>query len=226
MLKMAEESTQRETAAGWYRRFYSSDYITLLHFPFASSTSAFTVIGAAMAPIIHVDRLIVALVLVFLAHESSHYLDETRGHPWNTKIPNSILYTFGLSFMAISIIAGLYLLITVSFLLVIFFIPLVFLPFTYSMELWGGRFHKPWNYGLSGGLICLGSYFLQTLTITLAPILMAVAIGIQCILIIIVYENTKRESTRTLAWQTLKGIILIWIIIAIAMLVAGRMVMV
>ena len=177
--------------------------------------------GAAMAQIIYADRLIVALVAVFLAHQSSHYLDEIRGHPWNTKIPNRILYALGLSFLAISVIAGLYLLITVSSLLILFFIPLIFFPVTYSMELWGGRFHKPWSFGISGGLVCLGSYFLQTLTITLAPILMSVAIGIQSTFIIILYESTKREGTRELAWQTLKGIILIWIFIAIAMLLLG-----
>jgi hypothetical protein len=178
-------------------------------------------IGTAMAPVIYADRLVLAIIVVFFAHQASHYLDEIRGHPWNTKIPNSTLYALGFLFLAISMIAGLYLLLTVSLLLILFFIPLVFFPVTYSMELWGGRFHRPWSFGISGGLVCLGNYFLQTLTITLTPILMSVAIGIQSTFIIILYESTKREATRKLAWQTLEGIIIIWIFIAIALLVWG-----
>ena len=221
MLQMPDGGTQRETAASWYRRFQASDYVTLLHLPFAGTLLAFTVIGAAMAPAVLADRLVLAMVAVFLAHQSSHYLDETRGRPWNTKIPRRTLLRLGALFMVISLAIGVYLLVTVTPLLVLFFIPLIFFPVAYSLEPWNGLFHRPWSFGVSGGLVCLGSYFLQTGTVALAPLLMAVAIGIQCAFIIILYEKTKVEETRGLAWQTLKGIILIWLFVAMAMLLAG-----
>jgi hypothetical protein len=213
----AADGTQRARAAGWYKRFHASDYMTLLHLPFSSTLITFAIAGAAMAPYIYVERLIVALIAVFFAHQGSHYLDEIRGHPWNTKIPDRTLYALGISFLAIGVAAGIYLVIAVSPLLVLFFIPLVFFPVAYSLELWGGRFHRPLSFGASGALVCLGSYFLQSLTITWFSLLMSVAIGIQGTYIIILYESTKNESTRELAWNVLKGIVIMWIFIAAAM---------
>lgn len=210
--------TQRENAAGWYRKFHISDYVTLLHLPFSSTLIAFAIVGGAMAPSIHADRLIMAVIIVFFGHQGSHYLDEIKGHPWNTKISDRTLYALSFLFLAIGVITGIYLVISVSLLLVLFFIPLVFFPVAYSMELWNGRFHRPLSFGISGALVCLGSYFLQSLSISWSSILMSMAIGIQSIYIIILYESTKTNSTKNLAWYTLKGIVIIWIFIAASML--------
>jgi 1,4-dihydroxy-2-naphthoate octaprenyltransferase len=218
---MAEDTkgfTQRENAAGWYRKFHISDYVTLLHLPFSSTLIAFAIIGGAMAPSIHADRLIMAVIIVFFAHQGSHYLDEAKGHPWNTKISDRTLYSLSFLFLAIAIITGIYLLILVSPLLILFFIPLVFFPIAYSMELWNGRFHRPLSFGISSALVCLGSYFLQSLSISWSSIFMSVAIGIQSSYIIILYESTKADSTKNLAWNTLKGIVIMWIFIAASML--------
>ena len=214
----AKNASQRETAAGWYRRFHLTDYVTLLHLPFAATLISFAIIGSAMAPSLDFGRMAMALVAVFFAHQGSHYLDETRGHPWNTKIPNSTLYALGFLFLAIGVAAGIYLLFSVSLILVFFFIPLVFFPIAYSMELWKGRFHSPLSFGISGALVCLGSYFLQSLGISPASVLMSAAICIQCIYIIVLYEKTKEGMTRNLAWSTLKAIILIWLFIAASFL--------
>lgn len=171
-----------------------------------------------MAPSIHADRLLMAVIIVFFAHQGSHYLDEIKGHHWNTKISDRMLYALGALFLVIAVITGIYLVISVSPLLVLFFIPLVFFPVAYSMELWNGRFHRPLSFGISGALVCLGSYFLQSLSISWSSILMSMAIGIQSIYIIILYESTKTNSTKDLAWNTLKGIVIMWIFIAASML--------
>lgn len=217
---MTKGVVQREKAPRWYRRFHVSDYAVLFHLPFSSVVLDFAVIGAAMAQSIYLNRLILALIGVFLAHQGSHYLDEIKGHHWNTKIPNRTLYRLSLVFLIAGGIIGVYLSFTVSFLLVAFIIPMVFFPISYSLELWNDRFHGPLWFGVSCALVCIGSFFLQTLTISLFSVLMSIAIGIQGTYIIILYEATKNGRTRVLAWNVLKGIVLLWNFIALSMLTA------
>ena len=218
--RMIKGVVQREKAAKWYRKFHISDYAILLHLPFSSVVLDFAVIGAAMAQNIHFDRLIMASIGVFLAHQGSHYLDEIKGHHWNTKIPNRTLYALSLLFLIVGALIGVYLSFTISYLLSIFIMPLLFFPISYSLELWNDKFHAPLWFGISCALVCIGSFFLQTLTITLFSIFMSVAIGIQGTYIIILYEATKNSKTRVLAWNALKGIILLWNFIALSMIIA------
>jgi hypothetical protein len=217
---MIKGVNQREKAAKWYRRFQVSDYVTLLHLPFSTVVLDFAVIGAFMAQTVLADRLILTAIGVFFAHQGSHYLDEIKGHHWNTKIPNRILYCLSLTFLAVGVAIGVYLSFTVSLLLSIFILPLVFFPVAYSLELWNDRFHSPVWFGVSCALICVGSFFLQTLTISLVSLFMAAAIGIQGTYIIILYEATKKNQTQTLAWNALKGIILLWNFVALSMIAA------
>jgi hypothetical protein len=217
---MIKGVNQRDKAAKWYRRFHVSDYVTLLHLPFSTVVLDFAVIGAVMAQTVLFDRLILTSIGVFFAHQGSHYLDEIKGHHWNTKIPNRILYGLSFLFLAVGAAIGVYLSLTVSFLLSIFIIPLIFFPTSYSLELWNDKFHRPIWFGVSCALICIGSFFLQTLTVSLVSLLMAVAIGIQGTYIIILYEATKKDKTRALAWNALKGIVLLWTFVALALLTA------
>lgn len=213
-------ATQREKAPTWYRRFHISDYATLLHLPFSIVVLDFAVIGAMMAPNVHVDRLILALIGVFFAHQGSHYLDEIRGHHWNTKIPNRTLYSLSFVFLVVAVAVGVYLSFTISFLVALFIVPLVFFPVSYSLELWSERFHRPLGFGVSCALVCIGSFFLQTLTVSLFSLFMSIAIGIQGTYIIVLYEATKESETRALAWNALKGIVLLWSFVALSMLTA------
>jgi hypothetical protein len=217
---MIKGVVQRDKAAKWYRRFHVSEYAILLHLPFSSVVLDFAVIGAMMAQDIYVDRLILALIGVFFAHQGSHYLDETKGRHWNTKIPNRILYVLSFLFLTTAGAIGVYLSFTVSLLLGVFIIPMVFFPISYSLELWNDRFHGPLWFGVSCALVCIGSFFLQTLTVSLFSVFMSIAVGIQGIYIIILYEATKNNKTRALAWNTLKGIVLLWTFVALSMVTA------
>jgi len=67
--------------------------------------------------------------------------------------------------------------------------------------------------------VYLGSYFLQSSTIDLVSILMSIAVGVNSASILILYEGTKVEKTRALAWNVLKGLVLFWNLVALAMLV-------
>lgn len=218
--RMIKGVAQRDKAAKWYRRFQVSDFAVLLHLPFSSVVLDFAVVGAMLAQHIYVDRLILAAIGVFFAHQGSHFLDETRGRHWNTKIPDRLLYALSLVFLIAGAVIGAYLSLTVSLLLVAFIIPMIFFPVSYSLELWNDRFHGPIWFGVSCALVCMGSFFLQTLTISLFSVFMSIAVGIQGTYIIILYEATKRTETRELAWNTLKGIVLLWNLIALSLLTA------
>lgn len=217
---VTEEAEQRKKAASWYRKFQISDHATLLHLPFSSIVISFLVFGATMASTIYADRLILSALGVFFALQGAHYLDETKGHHWGTKIPDRTLYIVGFTCLAIGALVGMYLGLTVNLWILIFVPPLMFFPMAYNLELWGKRFHTTLWFGVSwGSLVYLGSFFLQSFTIDLVSILMSVAVGVNSASILILYEGTKVEKTRALAWNVLKGLVLFWNLVALAMLV-------
>jgi len=94
---------------GWYRRYHLGDYVTLLHLPFASIVNAFVIIGAVMAPLVHIDRLILGAVGVQLILQAGHYYDETVGNPWDTRISDRNLLLIGTAFLAAGASIGLFL---------------------------------------------------------------------------------------------------------------------
>ena len=217
---MIKSVSQSKTAPQWYCQFHISDYMTLLHIPFSAFLMACVVIGASMASELHIDRLILALIAVFCGLQGSHFLDELKGHPWNTKISNQMLYTIGFLCISIGAAIGIYLSLTVSLLLIPFIAAIIFFPIAYSLELWQEKFHNPFWFGISGGfLVCYGSYFLQDPTISAHALLMSVAVGIQAKYLLILYEGTKSDPTRDISWNSLKGIVFVWIFLALALLV-------
>jgi hypothetical protein len=89
-----DQARPTEAAPGTLRpAFYAArsggwrDWWTLLHPPYTAWHLSYVVIGACLAPIVHVDRL-VATVLAFLlaVGVAAHALDELNGRPLNTKI--------------------------------------------------------------------------------------------------------------------------------------------
>lgn len=214
-------SSQRKNAAKWYSRFGVSDVMTLVHVPFSSIVMSFVVVGAAMSETLHLDRLALALAAVFLALQGAHFLDETKGHHWGTKLSTRTLMLTGLVLLAAGAVLGVYLSLTVNALLLLFLFPMVFFPLAYNLELWKEKFHNPLWFGVSwGALVCLGSFFLQSSSITVFSVLMSTAIGIQSAYILVLYEKTKEEKVRELSWRILKGTVVVWNLIALAMLLA------
>ncbi len=214
-------SSQRQNAAKWYSRFSVSDVVTLLHLPFSSIVMSFVIMGAAVSSALYLDRLGLALLAVFCALQGSHFLDETKGHHWNTTISSKNLLVTGFALLSIGVVIGFYLSFTVNIVLFLFIVPMVFFPIAYNLELWQKKFHNPLWFGVSwGALVFLGSFFLQSSTLTLFSILMSIAIGVQSACILILYESTKEEKTRELSWRILKGTVILWNLMALAMFVA------
>ncbi len=69
-------------ANGWH------DYVNLLHIPYTFWHLSFVVLGAAIAPTIHLERLMGTLLAFFLAVGiAAHALDELNGRPLGTRKP-------------------------------------------------------------------------------------------------------------------------------------------
>src|SRR3989440_3329184 len=63
------------------------DAVTLLHPPYTLWHLSYVALGTAVAPAVHVDRLLAALGAFFLAvGVSAHALDELNGRPLGTRI--------------------------------------------------------------------------------------------------------------------------------------------
>ena len=68
------------------------DYITLLHLPYTMWHLSYVVLGAAAAPEVHLYRIGGLVLAFFLAVGlGAHALDEYRGRPLGTGIPDNRL---------------------------------------------------------------------------------------------------------------------------------------
>ena len=148
-----------------------------MHFPLPLCVFSFATLGAVIAPTVHVDRLLLTYLVVFTSLcLASYSFDELKGRPLRTTIPENQLRALGWAGFAVSLLTGLYLAFTISPVLLAWIPPSVFIILTYNMELFQGRFHNGTVFSIGwGGIPTLGSYFLQTLTISVSAVLIAVA---------------------------------------------------
>jgi hypothetical protein len=152
-----------------------ADIVTLLHPPYTAWHLSYFALGAALAPTVHVNRLLWGLAAFGLAvGVSAHALDELHGRPLKTELSARAL-------IAIAVVAGVgAVAIGVAGVLVVspLLAPLViagalFLP-AYNLELAGGRFHNDLWFALGwGGFPAFTGYFVNALQIAPAGLLMA-----------------------------------------------------
>ena len=148
-----------------------------MHFPLPLCVLSFATLGALLAPVVHLDRLAWTYVIVFGSLcLSSYSFDELKGRPLRTTIPQRELEILGLTGVLVSLRGGLYLALTVSPIILAWIPPTAFVVLAYNNELFHGRFHTNSVFSLGwGGLPTLGSYFLQTLTLSVSALLTALA---------------------------------------------------
>jgi hypothetical protein len=128
------------------------DYVTLLHPPYTAWHLSYVVIGGCLAPAIAWGRLGAAVAAFALAVGiGAHALDELRGRPLRTAIPDSVL--LGLAAVSIGAACAIGLVGAVTFeAWIALLVPLgVFLVLAYNLELAGGRFHTDLWFGLAWG---------------------------------------------------------------------------
>jgi hypothetical protein len=119
------------------------DLVTLLHPPYTLWHLSYVALGAAVAPVVHADRLGAALGAFLLAvGVGAHCLDELHGRPLGTRLPDEALVglaTAGLGGALLIGVAGCFI---VSPTLAPFVVAGGFLVPAYNLELFGGRFHS------------------------------------------------------------------------------------
>lgn len=205
------------------------DHFRLLHLPTTSCILAFGVIGSTFAPVIYLDRLLWILLKLFLIGGiAANYFDEIQGRPWHTVITKKHLWIIGVVSSFAAILVGIHLMSAVSWWFWIFIVIWGFFTFTYNLELFNGRFHNTTCIALSWGSICLGSYFIQSITVT--PFILVVSFIAGCIAGQgrNLYETAKpfykdknpsSSATSRHAWTILKVLIVFIDIYAMMMLV-------
>jgi hypothetical protein len=144
-------------AGGW------RDYVTLLHGPYTLWHLSYVALGAALAPEVHVARLLWALAAFALAlGVGAHALDELNGRPLRTRIPARVLWALALVSVAAAAAMGVGAAAAWGWWLLAFVGAGGFLVFAYNLELLGGRFHSDLWFGLAwGGFPLLTGYFVE-----------------------------------------------------------------
>jgi heme O synthase-like polyprenyltransferase len=136
------------------------DYVTLLHPPYTAWHLSYVVIGGCLAPAVAWDRLGAAVAAFALAlGVGAHALDELKGRPLRTRIPDRVLVALA----AVSIAGACAIGVVGAVTFQAWLAPLIpiglFLVLAYNLELAGGRFHSDVWFGLAwGGFPVLNGY--------------------------------------------------------------------
>ena len=128
------------------------DYVTLLHPPYTLWHLSYVVLGAALAPTLHYDRLAATLLAFFLAVGiAAHALDELNGRPLRTRIPSPILILLAAISLGGAIGLGVLGTVEVSTWLLAFVVFGAFIVLAYNLEWFGGLFHTDAWFALAWG---------------------------------------------------------------------------
>lgn len=158
------------TARGWRR-----DVWAVLHPPYTAWHLSYVLIGAGLAPVLRLDRLLATLVAFFLAVGiSAHSLDELRGRPLRTELPDIALWAAAIAGLAGAVALGLAGVAVVGVGLLPFIAAGVLFVFAYNLELLGGRLHGDFWFALSWGAFpVLTAYFAQAGRLSVGALLVA-----------------------------------------------------
>jgi len=151
------------------------DLLTLLHPPYTAWHLSYFALGAAVAPQLHVDRLLWGLAAFALAvGVAAHALDELHGRPLGTALSARTLIVLAAVSLLGALAIGVAGAIEVSALLIPFvLLGALFLP-AYNLELAGGRFHSDLWFAIGWGAFpALTGYFANAERIALPGVLIA-----------------------------------------------------
>jgi hypothetical protein len=139
------------------------DWWTLLHPPYTLWHLSYVALGAATAAEVDRYRLGMSLLGFFLGVGlAAHALDELRGRPLGTSIPNRVLQGLAIVSLAGAAAVGMVGVVQVSAWLAAFIVVGAFLVVAYNLELLGGAFHSDLWFALAwGGFPALTGAFAQ-----------------------------------------------------------------
>jgi hypothetical protein len=151
------------------------DLLTLLHPPYTAWHLSYFALGAAVAPTVHIGRLLWGVAAFGLAvGVSAHALDELHDRPLRTGIGDRTLLVLAVVGLVGAVGIGVAGVLTVS----VWLAPLVlvgalFLP-AYNLELAGGRFHSDLWFAIGWGAFpAFTGYFVEAGKVALPGLLIA-----------------------------------------------------
>jgi hypothetical protein len=152
------------------------DVLTLLHPPYTAWHLSYFALGAAVAPKLHVDRLLWGLLAFALAvGVAAHALDELHDRPLGTSISSRTLVTLGVAGLAGAVVIGVAGVLTVSAWLSPLVLAGAAFLLAYNLELAGGRFHSDLWFAIGwGGFPAFTGYFVEAEKVALPGLLIAV----------------------------------------------------
>jgi hypothetical protein len=151
------------------------DYVTLLHPPYTLWHLSYVALGAGLAPHPTAARLGWTLAAFALAMGvGAHALDELRGRPLQTRIPDGVLWTLAAGSVAAAVAIGAVAAFRWTPWLLAFVAFGAFIVPAYNLELLGGRLHNGLWFALAWGAFpVLTGYFAVAETIRVEAVLAA-----------------------------------------------------
>jgi hypothetical protein len=142
---------------------------------------SYVALGAATAVQVDLYRLGMSLLGFFLGVGlAAHALDELRGRPLGTSIPDRVLQVLAIVSLAGAVAVGVIGVVQVSAWLALFIVVGAFLVIAYNLELAGGSFHSDLWFALGwGGFPALTGAFAQEGRLEVS----AVLVGAACVAI-------------------------------------------
>lgn len=132
------------------------DWWTVLHPPYTAWHLAYVVIGASLAPRLHLGRLLATLLAFFLAvGVAAHALDELHGRPLRTEIPSGVLVTVSAGALVVAVALGGVGASQIGWPIVPFIVVGPLLVVAYNAEWFGGLIHNDSAFALSWGVFPL-----------------------------------------------------------------------
>ncbi len=145
------------------------DYVTLLHPPYTLWHLSYVAVGAALAPVFRLDRMLWAIAAFFLAMGvAAHALDELRGRPLRTEIPAGVLIAIAVVGLGGAVAIGIGAAVAWGYGLLVFVgVGAVLVP-AYNLEL---ALHTDWGFALCWGAFpALTGYFVEAQTLRLEAV--------------------------------------------------------
>ena len=198
------------------------DYVTLLHPPYTAWHLSYVAVGAAIAPHFHLDRLGWALLAFFLAMGvAAHALDELKGRPLRTRIPDWVLVALGIAGVAAAAAIGVGAAIAWGYGLLAFIVVGAVLVPAYNLEL---ALHNDVGFALAWGAFpALTGYFVEAQTLRLDAIAVAIyafALSLAQRALSTPVRRARRESDTTAGTEPLERALRLLTVAAVVLSVA------
>ncbi len=151
---MGDEGVSAESRPAFYALAPGGwrDYLTILHLPYTAWHLSYVVIGGCLASTVAWGRLGAAVAAFALAVGiGAHALDELRGRPLQTRIPDGVLVGLAIVSITAAVAIGIVGAVTFEPWLALLVPVGLFLVLAYNLELAGGWFHSDLWFGLAWG---------------------------------------------------------------------------